>query len=217
MAETDELIDDIFTQFLSEPSSPAARYTSNVSNANDDNDDDDTDPTISISHLPDIITALDLDESYSATSAPTKYAAIKKALDPIGGGRICRQTFHEIIPFLLEESVADNQNDDNLDDDIIGNDIQKVKGKGSDDSSSRVSRESVYQDFLLFTEGQDRPIVLADLKRVSAELKDNAPVELLANMMQLKPPSGSTVGGHSDPHSISFEEFDYIMRMAKSI
>lgn len=212
MAETDELIDDIFTQFLSEPSSPAARYTSNTN----DDDDNNTGPTISISHLPDIITALDLDASYSAASAPTKYAAIKNALDPTGGGRVCRQTFREIIPFLLEESVADNHNDDNPDNDIAGNDIRKAKARGSDDSS-RVSRESVYQDFLLFTEGQDRPIVLADLKRVSVELKDNAPVELLANMMQLKPPPGSMVGGHSDPHSISFEEFDYIMRMAKSI
>jgi hypothetical protein len=233
MAEVDELIDEIFSQFLSEPPSPAAAGGNRNNNGNDDNDDendDANDPTISISHLPDIITALELDASYGATVAPTKHAAIKKALDPTACGRVRRQTFREIVPFLLEESVADGHESlsedptaaaEAADNNSSTFDAARASKSSSSSSRNKVSRESVYQDFLLFTEGQDRPIVLADLKRVSAELKDNAPIELLTNMLQLKPPPGSSAvadgGGHSDPHSISFAEFEYIMRMAKSI
>lgn len=226
MAEADELIDEIFTQFLSEPPSPTAAAGAGGNNDDDDNNgesDNANSPTISISHLPDIITALDLDASYGATAAPTKYAAIKKALDPAACGRVRRQTFREIVPFLLEESVADGHeglNEDPTaaaaeaaDNNNNSSSITFDATQTSKNSRNRASRESVYKDFLLFTEGQDRPIVLADLKRVSAELKDNAPVELLTNMMQLKPPGG----GHGDPHSISFNEFEYIMNMAKSI
>ncbi|KAF5095695.1 hypothetical protein D0Z00_003049 [Geotrichum galactomycetum] len=217
MAEADELIDEIFSQFLSEPPSPAASAATGGNR--DDESDDANDPTISISHLSDIITALELDATYGAVAAPTKHAAIKKALDPTACGRVRRQTFREIVPFLLEESVADGH-ESVSEDPTAANDNNSstfdVTRANKSSSRNQVSRESVYQDFLLFTEGQDRPIVLADLKRVSAELKDNAPVELLTNMMQLKPPSGSG-GGNSDPHSISFVEFEYIMRMAKSI
>ena len=233
MAEADELIDEILTQFLSEPPSPTAAAGAGGNNDDDDNNgesDNANSPTISISHLPDIITALDLDASYGATAAPTKYAAIKKALDPAACGRVRRQTFREIVPFLLEESVADGHEGLNEDpttaaaaaaaaaeaaDNNNNNSSSSTfdATQTSKNSRNRASRESVYKDFLLFTEGQDRPIVLADLKRVSAELKDNAPVELLTNMMQLKPPGG----GHGDPHSISFNEFEYIMNMAKSI
>ena len=177
-----------------------------------------TSPTLSL--------RLILMQSYGATAAPTKYAAIKKALDPAACGRVRRQTFREIVPFLLEESVADGH--EGLNEDPTAAAAEAADNNNNNNSSSsstfdatqtsknsrnRASRESVYKDFLLFTEGQDRPIVLADLKRVSAELKDNAPVELLTNMMQLKPPGG----GHGDPHSISFNEFEYIMNMAKSI
>lgn len=157
----------------------------------DDEQDDDKDGenmSISMSHLPAVLGALGVENYYS--SKPDQLDAIKKSLDPAGEGRIGFEAFNEVIPLVLEQAEDDAD----------------VK------SGSSTIDKSTHDDFLLFTQGEDRPIELRDLQRISREMKDGAPGELLRDMLQLHQQGSTTVG-----NKISLKDFEYIMKMAKSI
>lgn len=156
----------------------------------DNNDEEGENMAISMSHLPAVLGALGVEDYYmGANSNPAHLAAIKKGLDPAGEGRIGFQAYTEVIPFVVEQA----------------------EGSEVSHPSSNVEK-STYEDFLLFTQGEDRPIELRDLQRISREMKDNAPNDLLMDMLQLHQEGSGTVG-----NKISLKDFEYIMKMAKSV
>lgn len=166
---------------------------------------DDQNTTISMNHLPAILGALGIEKYYMGPgSNPTKLAAIKKSLDPYGDGRIGFQTFHEFMPFVLDEARQDEELDNE--------EAEENYGQREGGSGDVVVDQGTKDDFLMFTQGEDRPIELRDLQRISQELKDNAPEELLQDMLQLHRKGSGSIGS-----KISLQDFVYIMKMTKSI
>lgn len=79
----------------------------------------------------------------------------------------------------------------------------KLKSK-NDDPEARA--EEVEKAYKLFTRGEERPITLADLKRVARELREDVPDSVLKDM--LREATGGGVGG------VSIEEFEGVMGRA---
>lgn len=153
---------------------------------------DEENMSIDMKHLPAVFNALGIEDYYMGPSSdPLALQEIKGSLDPGKEGRIAFSAFNELMPFFVKQAQSNDVNENDETEEI---------------------HPSTREDFLLFTEGEDRPIEMRDLQRVSRELKDEAPVELLQNMLQLHKRGGQNLGNR-----ITMEDFDYIMKMTRSI
>lgn len=181
--EADDFLLEVFAQFMDEDGQ-----------ANDDQDD--TDTYIDMKHLPAVFNALGIEDYYlGPNSDQTMLREMKRNLDPAAEGKISFTAYSELMPLFIEQARSVEALDDE----------EQAATKVAVDPSTR-------HDFLLFTQGEDRPIELRDLQRISKEMKDNAPEELLLDMLQLHKEGSGSVG-----NKISVEDFEYIMKMIRSI
>jgi Ca2+-binding EF-hand superfamily protein len=77
---------------------------------------------------------------------------------------------------------------------------------GARDRDEDVVAEEVDKAFRLFTQGDDRPVTLADLKRVAKELREDVPDQVLKDMVR-----EATGGGLG---TVQREDFEAVMRRA---
>lgn len=149
------------------------------------------DISISMSHFPDVLAALGVEKYYlGPESNPAKLNAIKKSLDPHDEGRIRFNAFHEFMPFVFQQAKEDEEENENDDVEVD---------------------EKTREDYLLFTNGEDRPIVFSDLERAFKEANFDVPEVLLRRMLQLGPPGSNRTGD-----SVSFEDYAYIQKIINS-
>ncbi|KXT10625.1 hypothetical protein AC579_6626 [Pseudocercospora musae] len=80
--------------------------------------------------------------------------------------------------------------------------LNRVKGEADEERQ----QEEVDKAYALFVNGQDRPITIADLKRISKELREDVPDNVLKDM--IREATGGSLGG------VSKENFESVMRRA---
>ncbi|ANB13039.1 EF-hand superfamily Ca2+modulated protein [Sugiyamaella lignohabitans] len=80
--------------------------------------------------------------------------------------------------------------------------VVEREGEGAD-----ARLKSVKEAFLLFTNGEDRPITLSDLRRIAHDVKDNASDEQLQDMLALS----------SNKNFVNLSSFDSIMKQANAM
>lgn len=86
-----------------------------------------------------------------------EYEAIRRTLD-LGNGKIEFEPFAEVMALKMRQDKGGQTNADDQDHQLL-------------------------QDYLLFTEGQDRPIRVDDLRRIAADIKDQSTIDELQQMM----------------------------------
>lgn len=82
--------------------------------------------------------------------------------------------------------------------------LQLNRAKGDEDEERQ--QEEVDKAYNLFVKGQDRPITIADLKRISKELREDVPDNVLKDM--IREATGGSLGG------VSKDDFESVMRRA---
>ncbi|EME85727.1 uncharacterized protein MYCFIDRAFT_186232 [Pseudocercospora fijiensis CIRAD86] len=82
--------------------------------------------------------------------------------------------------------------------------LQLNRAKGDEDEERQ--QEEVDKAYNLFVKGQDRPITIADLKRISKELREDVPDNVLKDM--IREATGGSLGG------VGKEDFESVMRRA---
>lgn len=165
-----------------------ATYLSDLEDTNDDLESS----TISVFHLPAITKDLELLSEYDMDRHPDKFRELVELLDPKDTNRISFIRYNEVMP------------------EIIGAAPEYKESGGSETpihESVTEEQQRIYKDFLLFTNGENRNIVLEDLKRISEKIRDNAPVEALLDMLACKQESTS-----EDQVGISFQDFYHILK-----
>uniref|UniRef100_A0A060T2H9 ARAD1A01782p n=1 Tax=Blastobotrys adeninivorans TaxID=409370 RepID=A0A060T2H9_BLAAD len=86
-----------------------------------------------------------------------EYEAIRRTLD-LGNGKIEFEPFAEVMVLKMRQDKGGQMNTEDQDKQLL-------------------------QDYLLFTEGQDRPIRVDDLRRIAADIKDQSTIDELQQMM----------------------------------
>lgn len=86
---------------------------------------------------------------------------------------------------------------------FVGIAALKMQARGGDPDALH---EEVTKAYGLFTQGEDRPITLYDLRRIAKEIREDVPDNVLKDMIR-----EATAGGTG---GVGIEDFESVMRRA---
>ena len=122
-------------------------------------------------------------------------SSILSTIDPLDTG------FVEFVPFFSYAAIAMHSKEQGSDED-----------EEEEDYQGESNAEEVSAAYQLFTHGSAGPITLAHLRRVSKELREDVPDEVLKDM--ILEANGGVKGNGKDAGGVSLEDFESVMRRA---
>ncbi|XP_014559009.1 hypothetical protein COCVIDRAFT_13864 [Bipolaris victoriae FI3] len=135
----------------------------------------------------------------SLNLAPDKseVPSILSTIDPLNTG------FVSFVPFLSYAAIAIHSKDQGSDED---------DDDEEDEYREESNAEEVKAAYRLFTHGTAGPITLAHLRRVSKELREDVPDDVLKDM--ILEANGGVRGQGKDAGGVSLEDFESVMKRA---
>lgn len=121
--------------------------------------------------------------------------SILSTIDPLNTG------FVSFVPFLSYTAIAIHSKDQGSDED-----------DEEDEYREESNAEEVKAAYRLFTHGTAGPITLAHLRRVSKELREDVPDDVLKDM--ILEANGGVKGQGKEAGGVSLEDFESVMKRA---